>query len=631
MMKRLAIYSYSGIQGIVAPYVHHFLKSLLPWCHDIIFVTPRALVPEERTSLGRVGIQIVERCTPGTSANSYIKGWENVRDPEKYDEIILCDDLVYGPVFPMDQLFRKMEDSFLNCDLWTVFSQNPESFVREQDSPEFTRPEDSAFSFIAFKKSVFTGSAFKEFFSRKDVIWNSIPEQVAGFEIPLLDRLDKENFKLSTYVQSKRGAGIWYSGTLFPLEALYESAPLVKKEVFTGSAEAYLDHGRGSQARQTLKFISEKTDYPSELIWQDLLAERGLSEIRDHLCISWIFEGDGRPRKNVSEILKSRLLLLLYVDAMEDLRAVYDLIEGFKPLADICIVSPDEKVLDEARSIIHTKFSHRLEFCRKELRKGGVAAALLLDLAKTVKNYDFVCVIQGPGSVDAEDWGSRNEIFRNCTENLAVSAAFIGNVISTFIDNPRLGILTAPAVKWGSEYASEYDEQDNMKPEIKKLLREWKLQVPEDPVSLQIPGSMLWFRTCAVAPLFDTGWSYSDIPEPQGSQSPKNQNHPAAAARMAVMPYIAQSQGFYAGTVMSTEGASIYLANLLRIEKAYNETIFEVLPKKGYARTVNSFRHLTDSLERGRREKVQKYAVLNMLTLGKIPSINKKFKYLNED
>ena len=84
-MKRLAIYSYSGTQGIVAPYVHHFLKNLLPWCHDIIFVTPRTLIPEEQTSLGRVGIQIVERCTPGTSVNSFIKGLSDAFGDEDDD------------------------------------------------------------------------------------------------------------------------------------------------------------------------------------------------------------------------------------------------------------------------------------------------------------------------------------------------------------------------------------------------------------------------------------------------------------------------------------------------------------------------------------------------------------------
>lgn len=629
MMKRLAIYSYSGTQGIVAPYAHHFLKNLLPWCHDIIFVTPRTLIPEEQTSLGRVGIQIVERCTPGTSVNSFIKGWENVRDPEKYDELILCDDQVYGPVFEMDQLFKKMEDSFLNCDLWTVFSQTPKSYARELDTPERTRPDDSAFSFIAFKKSVFTGSAFKEFFSRKDQIWSSIPEQVAGFEVPLLDRLEKENFKLTSFVQSRRCADFWYSGTLLPAEALNEGAPLVKKEVFTCSAEAALDHGRGGQARQTLKFLMEKTSYPTELIWQDLLAERPLSELRDHLCISWIFEGDARPRKNISEILKSRIMLILYVESSEDLRAVYDLIEGFKPLADIYVISPDQKTLEEARNIIHTKFSKLLEFCHKELRKGGVTAALELDLGKNVKNYDFVCVLQAPGSLNADEWGTRNEIFRNAADNLAVSAAFIGNVISTFIDNPRLGVLTPPPLKWGPVYSSEYDEQENALPEMKKLFKEFKLQVPEDPVPVQIPGNMLWFRTCAVAPLFEKGWSYSDIPEPQGSQ--RRKTPPEVQVRLAALPYIAQSQGFYSGTVMSSEGAAIYMANLSRVEKACNETIFQVLPKKGYARTINSFRHLAGSLERGRREKVQKYTVLNMLTLGKVPSINKKFKYLNED
>ena len=75
----------------------------------------------------------------------------------------------------------------------------------------------------------------------------------------------------------------------------------------------------------------------------------------------------------------------------------------------------------------------------------------------------------------------------------------------------------------------------------------------------------------------------------------------------------------------------VYYASRVYPEKT---VLIPCLHEESYAHMrvfERCFRHLAGSLERGRREKVQKYTVLNMLTLGKVPSINKRFKYLNED
>lgn len=116
-MKRLAIYAHYDHDGEIKPFVLHYLKALSEHCSRIEFVSTGSLSEDE---LAKVS-SICSGATTKVNAGYDFGMWKDVIDQTDlgdYDELLLTNSSVYGPLSPLGKMFEKMAAT--PCDFWGV-------------------------------------------------------------------------------------------------------------------------------------------------------------------------------------------------------------------------------------------------------------------------------------------------------------------------------------------------------------------------------------------------------------------------------------------------------------------------------------------------------------------------------
>ena len=84
----------------------------------MIFVSTAKLNENEMRSLGAYVDSIIVKENSGYDFGSWKAGLRSEEDLRKYDEIVICNDSVYGPLWPIGVAFKKMETR--DCDFWGI-------------------------------------------------------------------------------------------------------------------------------------------------------------------------------------------------------------------------------------------------------------------------------------------------------------------------------------------------------------------------------------------------------------------------------------------------------------------------------------------------------------------------------
>ena len=141
---------------------------------------------------------------------------------------------------------------------------------------------------------------------------------------------------------------------------------------------------------------------------------------------------------------------------------------------------------------------------------------------------------------------------RNSWENILNSKGYVSGVLDLFSRNPLLGYVCPPMLLHNTYFHTGIDAWTICKEAVISLADQLGVKINVDfsknPVSL---GSVFWCRTAALKPLFDYHFQFSDFPD-----EPMPVDGTISHAIERIFPYIAQSEGYYSGYIMSTENAA---------------------------------------------------------------------------
>ncbi len=183
-MNRLCIFAHYDRDDIVDRYVLNYLQGLRSVAQHIVFVSTSRLAGPDIETLRRLCDSVITRENIGYDFMSWQIGLASIHDFAAYDELIVCNDSVYGPLYPLENIFRRMAKQ--RCDFWGITDCGYKAFHLQS-------------YFIVFRKHMVASKPFKEF-------WQSVtPEEskariIEKYEIGLTDGFVKEGFKPATYV-----------------------------------------------------------------------------------------------------------------------------------------------------------------------------------------------------------------------------------------------------------------------------------------------------------------------------------------------------------------------------------------------------------------------------------------------
>jgi rhamnosyltransferase len=181
-MKRAVIFAHYDKDGIVAPYAAYYLHALKGLCDHLVCVSTASLPEDEIRKLSVHCDKVIVRENEGYDFMSYKAGLESF-DHHDYDEVLFCNDSVYGPLFDLAPIFEKMDKE--RCDFWGM-TQSDEIAYHLQSY------------FMLFKRSALHSDAFDTFWNKVETLRHK-EEIIQRYEVGLTSSLQKAGLTASAY------------------------------------------------------------------------------------------------------------------------------------------------------------------------------------------------------------------------------------------------------------------------------------------------------------------------------------------------------------------------------------------------------------------------------------------------
>ncbi len=177
-MKRLICYAHFDANGIVRPFVLHALQVIQPLCVDLIFISNSPLTDQDRAQLSKSCSTIIVNNNTGYDFYMWKLGLESV-ELSLYDEVVLMNSSVFGPLFDMDAAFVQM--SQLSCDFWGI----TECFQIQPHIQTY---------FLVFNQKVIRSEAFQSFWHGVLPYKNKM-QVIQSYEVGLTQWLVESGFQ----------------------------------------------------------------------------------------------------------------------------------------------------------------------------------------------------------------------------------------------------------------------------------------------------------------------------------------------------------------------------------------------------------------------------------------------------
>lgn len=568
--NRLAIYFFYDKRGIVDRYVPYFLDDLKKNVSEIFIVCNGKLTPDGKEQLEKYG-HVLVRENKGfdvwaykTALESY--GWEKLKT---YDEVIMLNNTIMGPVYSFSETFEKMDGQDL--DFWGL----TEYFKIKGDpfgySPYGYLPDHIQSHWIACRRSLVSSSDFQEYWENMPMI-EDYAQAVGKHESIFTKRFADKGYRWAVSVECEDLRS--YSGyplMMCPKKLIAERrCPIFKKRSFFHMEDDFLKNTAGEQTSELFDYLRYETDYDVDLIWDTILRNYHQYDIVKNLNLAYILPTNQFNEETFkTQVLEHKIALVMHLFFEDLLEESYHYVSAMPPEADIYLTT-DTEAKKAAIEKVFSKLPCRKLEVRVIQNRGRDVSSLLVGVKDVIMDYDIVCFAHDKKTAQVKPGTIGASFAYKCFENVLSNRAYVANVINTFVINPRLGILSPPEPNHSTFFTTigfEWGPNYNV---TKKLAKELGLTVPMNVMSPPVAplGTMFWFRPAAMKPLYDRNWEYEDFPE-----EPNKIDGTLLHAIERIYPFIAQQSGYYPAIGMTDKFAAIEYNNLRYYVRGYNQVL----------------------------------------------------------
>ena len=275
-MKRLGIYFFFDKDGIVDKYIDYVLEDLTKHVDKLIVVCNGQLNERGRKTFEKFTGNIIVRENKGFDVWAYktaidSEGWNKLIE---YDEIILMNYTIRGPVYPLKEMFDIM-DKRLELDFWGItkcFQENSPVAQQIWQCPYGYIPEHIQSSFMAFRRSIVSSTIFQKYWDEMPMI-KSYYESGGSHEQYITKYFSDNGYRWDCYTNyDDMDEEIYTCCPLIvaPLEVIKNrKSPFFKRRTFFSMKTDY------SQtlpvAKEFLDFLEKETSYDTALIYSNLI------------------------------------------------------------------------------------------------------------------------------------------------------------------------------------------------------------------------------------------------------------------------------------------------------------------------------------------------------------------------
>jgi len=566
---RVAIYVFHDKDGIVDNYVPVFLKELKRFTQFQLVVINGEVNKEGLQKLEAVADDILIRPNEGYDITGYLEGiryitWDKI---DRFDECIFVNSTLYGPIYPFDEMFSTMSERDL--DFWGITKHHSVPWDCFGTCKYGYIPEHIQSSFLVIRKSMGRREEYKR-------VWDELPEihsyseAIGYFEVIFTKESIEKGFKSEVYVDTSDLEGY----TRYPLLMMSSElvinrhCPVIKQKSFSQNYYDILTDTVGQATRDTYDFVKKNTEYDVNLIWQNGLRINNMDEMKTIMHLNYILPQD--YRLTPAESSKAKVALMMHIYYADLIDYCFSYAKSMPLGTDIYITTPVKETECELEKKKVELKEYNVEIIFIENR-GRDVSSLLIGCAPYVFSYDYICYVHDKKTKQVEPYCNGDSFSYQCFENTLASREYVENVIKTFDENEKLGLLTPPVPSHGNFYGmigSEWAGDYYLTLELMERLK-INLNIKPDKAPIAPLGTMFWFRPEALKKLFDYGWKYEDFPE-----EPNGYDGTILHAIERGYGFVTQAEGYYPAWGMTDKFASIEITNLYFMMREINKKIF---------------------------------------------------------
>ncbi len=568
--NRVLIFFFYDGDGIVDDYVLYNLKGFRPYARNMIFVCNGKLTDESRNKLAPCVDKVILRENKGFDGWAYKTGiddigWEALSE---YDELIMTNHTIMGPVGSYQEMFHKMDGK--NLDFWGVTKNYAIEYDFTGSFEDGHIPEHIQSHFIAVRRSLFDQDCFHKYWDEFPQI-NSYGDAIGKHEALFTKHFSDMGYSWQVYVDTDDIRKMCdYPLVNMPVEMLRRGCPFFKRRSFFHEYGHYLEQAIGTAAEELLQYLQEETEYDTNLIWNNILRTCNMEDINQCLHLNYVVASDKSDSESLEQICEKRrvaLLMHLYFEDLYD--EMYKYASSMPAFADVYITVGDP----EKKKDIEDKFAslpvRKVEVILVNNRGRDVSAGLIVG-RQLVDQYDYICFAHDKKAKQLKNGLAGQGFADRCFHNVLLNRHVVANILQLFEKHERLGLLGTAFPNHGEYFELYgYEWTQNYK-NTEKLLKELGIKVPlnESKQAITAYGSEFWFRTKALRRLYEKEWTYEDFPE-----EPLPEDGTISHAIERSRGYVAQAAGYYAGFVFSDRAASLEYTNLSFYLREYQRVI----------------------------------------------------------
>lgn len=270
MRRRLGVFVFFDEEGIADRYVDYLLINLKRVCQEIYLIVNGTIRKNDLERLEQYTTKVYRRENMGYDAGAYKDTFLKFipyADRERYDEIVLMNDTMFGPVFSLEGLWNNLKKE--DADFWGLTRHR-----RKVLSDGSVMNSHIQTYFLVIGKHMLKSPQFTEFWERLPYPENS-RTAIDKFELEFTAYFEARGFRSKALMDNlnlfcEENPYIYYSYELISNNIL----PFLKKKCLGFERPGY------ENTLEALEYIEKNFQYDSDMIWENILrlSERGRFE-----------------------------------------------------------------------------------------------------------------------------------------------------------------------------------------------------------------------------------------------------------------------------------------------------------------------------------------------------------------
>ncbi|MGN0973047.1 MAG: rhamnan synthesis F family protein [Aristaeellaceae bacterium] len=351
-----------------------------------------------------------------------------------------------------------------------------------------------------------------------------------------------------------------------------KKCPFFMHELFHRDYEKVLLRTLGHQGQVFYAWLKETSGWDENLLWNYLLPNYHMEDLFWNLHLTYVLPTKGADQEGILAYLNEhRLALVMHLYYTDKLQESCSFAARFPRQTAVFITTNST----EKQQIILQAFK-KMSFARLEVRvianRGRDVSSLLVGARDVYDEYEYVCFFHDKKTLQTKPGSIGVGFAYKLAENMFASGDYVLNVIQTFRDNARLGLLTPPpphhadyfftlGTNWGPNYQLTYD-----------LYRQLGFTAPiaENKMPVTPLGTCFWFRSAALMPLLKKEWTYEDFPP-----EPNNADGTVLHAIERIYHFSCVEAGMYPAYVLSDRYAGVEYTSMRHYVRGFNTVCFK--------------------------------------------------------